>query len=251
MTTSPEKAVTIVDMSFDYGGPLVLKRVNLDIEKGDFSAIIGPNGGGKTTLARLILGLLEPRSGSITVFGRSASSARRRLGYVPQFPHLDYDFPVTVMDVVLMGRLGGGLSFGPYRRVDHERAERALSEVSARDLTGRPFRDLSIGQRQRTLIARALAADPDLLLLDEPASNLDPSVQDDFYDLLHQLNERMTVVVVSHDVSFVSKYVNRVICVNKEVVLHSASAIKGDLTSMFYGETGMHLVDHDGHSHKH
>jgi zinc transport system ATP-binding protein len=245
-----EPAVKIRDMSFSYGEVVALENVDVDIAPREFAAVIGPNGGGKTTLVRLIMGLLEPQRGSIHVFGQAPWSARRRFGYVPQHPRLDYEFPITVINVALMGRLGLGRNVGPYRSADYEVTERALQVVSCRDLRNRPFASLSSGQRQRVLIARAVASEPDILILDEPTANLDPSVQDDLYDLLHKLNEQMTVIMVSHDVGFVSKHVHNVVCVNRQVVLHSASAIKGDVISTLYGGIGVHLVDHEHHSHE-
>lgn len=242
--------VSIRDMWFWYGEILVLENVSLDIEQGEFAAIIGPNGSGKTTLIKLMMGMLEPERGTIGMFGTTPPAARGRFGYMPQHPQLDFAFPVTVMDVVLMGRLGHGLNLGPYRGADRERAEKAIKEVNCEGLRDRPFGALSSGQRQRILIARALTSDPELLFLDEPTANLDPSIQGDFYELLHGLNERMTLVIVSHDVGFVSKHVNKVICVNRDVVLHRASEIHGDLVSMLYGKMGVRLVDHDRHSHE-
>jgi len=248
MTSKEVKAVEIRNMSFSYGALPVLEDVSFDIEVRDFAAMIGPNGGGKTTLARLLLGLLQPQSGSISVFDQTPVDARGRLAYMPQYLHFDQSFPVSVMDVVLMGRIGKGMRLGPFRRRDKDAARRALSEVSCEQLAARSFSSLSGGQRQRVLIARALAADPELLILDEPTSSLDPSIQDDFYELLHRLNERVTLIIVSHDVSFVSRYVDRVICVNREVVLHSVSDVGGDLASVFSGEHAR-LVDHDHHHH--
>ncbi|UCG50958.1 MAG: ABC transporter ATP-binding protein [Candidatus Latescibacterota bacterium] len=246
-----EPVIRVRDLDFSYDGRnLVLEDVNVDVNGGEFAAVIGPNGGGKTTLLRLILGLLEPQRGTIDVFDRRPCESRRRIGYMPQYPRLDPDFPVTVMDVALMGRLAKGPRVGPYRRVDRDVALGALDEVSCADLRNRSFSRLSSGQRQRVLIARALSSEPDLLLLDEPTSNLDPSVQDDLHDLLHTLNERMTVIVVSHDVAFVSKHVNRVVCVNRTVALHPTSEMKGDLVSMLYGDHGVRLVDHEHHSHE-
>jgi zinc transport system ATP-binding protein len=150
-----------------------------------------------------------------------------------------------------MGRLGLTRSVGPFGREDGRAAEKALDETGCLDLKQRPFSDLSSGQRQRILIARALTSDPDLLLLDEPTSNLDPSVQDDIQDLLHTLNERMTIIVVSHDVAFVSKYVEKVVCVNRTVALHPTSEMKGGLVSMLYGDTDVRFVDHEHHAHDH
>jgi zinc transport system ATP-binding protein len=136
---------------------------------------------------------------------------------------------------------------GPFGASDRERAARALEVVGCADLTSRSFSELSGGQSQRVLIARALVSEPDILILDEPTANLDPSVQDDFYDLLHELKNQMTVIIVSHDVAFVSKHVDRVVCVNRKVVLHKASALHGDVIETLYGEMGVHLVDHAHH----
>jgi zinc transport system ATP-binding protein len=246
----PTSAVSVRDVEFSYDGRnLVLENGNFEILEGEFAAMIGPNGGGKTTLLKLFLGLLEPQRGVVRVFGSRPALARRRVGYMPQYPNLDPDFPVTVMDVVLMGRLGHGPGVGPFRRKDKEIARSALDEVGCADLIGRPLSKLSSGQRQRVLVARALACQPDLLLLDEPTSNLDPSVQDDIQDLLNVLNRRMTIVVVSHDVAFVSKYVKRVVCVNRTIAIHPTSEIKGDVFSKLYGRSDLRLVDHEHRTH--
>lgn len=249
MSDEEANAIRIRDMSFSFDGVPVLENVSFDIGTRDFAAMIGPNGGGKTTLARLILGLLQPRRGTISVFGQTPVEARGRLGYMPQHLHFDPSFPVNVMDVVLMGRIGKGMRFGPFRREDRDAAQQALAEVSCHDLAVRSFSSLSGGQRQRVLIARALVANPELLILDEPTSSLDPSIQDDFYELLHRLNEQVTMIIVSHDVSFVSRYVDRVICVNREVVLHSLSDVGGDLAALFSGDNAR-FIDH-GHDHDH
>lgn len=241
-------AVRDVDFSYDRHN-LILEGATFDILENEFAAVIGPNGGGKTTLLKLILGLIVPSRGTIRVFDGRVAAARRRIGYMPQYPRLDYDFPVTVLDVVLMGRLGQTRVMGPFRRSDIEAAEAALEETSCSDLRNRPFSALSSGQRQRILIARALASNPDLLMLDEPTSNLDPSVQDDIQDLLHNLNQRMTIIVVSHDVAFVSKYVEKVVCVNRTVALHPTSEMKGELATMLYGNADVRFVDHEHHSH--
>jgi len=246
-----EIVIAVRDLNFSYDRyNLALENVTFDILRNEFAAVIGPNGGGKTTLLKLVLGLLEPTRGTVHVFGDRASAARRRIGYMPQYPRLDPEFPVTVMDVVLMGRLGQAPIMGPFRRKDRESAIEALEETSCADLKDRPFSALSSGQRQRILISRALASDPELLMLDEPTSNLDPSVQDDVLDLLHTLNKRMTIIVVSHDVAFVSKYVEKVVCVNRTVALHPTSEMKGELISMLYGGSDIRIVDHEHHTHE-
>ncbi len=242
---SPSPVIEVEQLWFAYDGHPVLRDATFLIEQGDFVSLIGPNGGGKTTLLRLMLGLLQPQRGEIRIFGRSPSAVRKQIGYMPQHVNLDSRFPVTVMDVVLTGTLGRGRNIGPYGGRRRAAAERALLDVELLDLRNRPFASLSGGQRQRTLIARALAGDPELLLLDEPTASLDPRVQDDLYELLRKLNQRMTVLLVSHDVSVVSRHVNKVICVNIDVAVHSASAIQGELARMFdYGD-GARLVRHD------
>ena len=212
--------IAVDKMTFGYGAEPILRDVNLAIQPHDLVTIIGPNGGGKTTLLKLILGLLEPQRGTVRVFGDTPRRARQRMGYTPQHTHLDPLFPVDVLDVVLMGRLGQGRWFGPYTAEDRRFALDALNEVGLDELHSRPLSALSGGQRQRVLIARALASDPELLLLDEPTSNLDAAAQDEFYELLRRLSERLTVVLVSHDMGFVSKFVRTVVCVNRHVCIH-------------------------------
>lgn len=232
-------------VNFGYEREPVLENVTLDVEQGTFASIVGPNGGGKSTLLKLWLGLLSPQCGSIEVLGRAPVAARRQIGYLPQHVELDSRFPVTVKDVVLTGRLGHLHPLGPFRRADRTRAEQALESVRMQDLARRPFSDLSGGQRQRVLIARALAGDPRILLLDEPAASLDPALQDALYDLLDALTPRLTVIVVSHDVGFVSRHVDYAICVNRRVAVHETSAISGDLAKMLFTTPGARLVHHD------
>jgi zinc transport system ATP-binding protein len=243
-------AIRFDSVNFAFDAVPVLEDVSFTIAEKEFAAIIGPNGGGKTTMLKLILGLLEPRTGFVTVFGREPVVSRRRIGFMPQHPGLDPQFPVTVMDVVLLARLGSGHRFGRYSNADRDAAASALEAVGLVSLGDRSFSSLSSGQRQRALIARALASDPEIVLLDEPTANLDPSVQDELYELLHRLNEKLTVLVVSHDVGFVSKYVEKVVCVNRRVALHPVAEIKGELVSSLYGDMEMRMVDHGHHTDK-
>jgi zinc transport system ATP-binding protein len=237
-------AIEISNLSFAFdNGPMVLEDVTIDIEAGDFASVIGPNGGGKTTLVKIIVGLLSPSSGTIKVFGRTPLKARPRIGYMPQHAMMDPRFPVRARDVVMMGRLGEGFNFGAYRKGDREAACDALAKVSLSDLGSRPFSDLSGGQRQRVLLARALVTDPDLLLLDEPAAGLDQRVERDFFDLLQELNQRLTIVLVSHDLGFVSTFVRTVICVHRRVDVHPTSELDGRRVSEIYGED-VRMVHH-------
>ena len=236
--------IEIRDLTFAYDGHDVLRRVDLTITSRDYVCVVGPNGGGKTTLLKLMLGLLQPQQGTVRVFGLTPAAARPRSGYMPQYAQVDPLFPVSVMDVVLMGCLRPGRRTPWHGRADRAACARALEEVQLYDLRRRPFRALSGGQRQRVLIARALAGEPDLLLLDEPMSNLDLHVEMTLRDLLVRLNERMTVVTVSHDLGFVSRFVKRVACVNRGVAVHPTSELTGEMISELYG-ADMRLVRHD------
>lgn len=237
-------AITIEGLSFSYGRTPVLEEVSLSVAEGDFVSVVGPNGGGKTTLLRLLLGLLEPSRGTVRIFGHRPAESRPRLGYMPQAARFDPLFPVSVMDLVLMGRLRQGRPLGPFRGPDRRAAERALEEVSLLDLRRQPLSSLSGGQQQRALIARALACQPDLLLLDEPTSSLDLRSEGELYTLLQELNRRMTVVVVSHDPAFVSGFVKTCICVNRRVFTHPTSELTGELIGRLYGGE-VRLVRHD------
>ena len=239
-----EPVIALQDVDFSYDGNRVLENVTLTVQAFDFLCVVGPNAGGKTTLLKLLLGLIHPTSGRLRVFGQAPERVRRRMGYMPQHTALDPLFPVSVLDVVLMGRLGGTRLFGPFRRGDRDAARSALEKVGMEDLRMHSFADLSGGQRQRVLIARALASDPELLLLDEPTANVDAVVETEFYEILRQLNDRMTVVLVTHDLGFVSRYVDRVACVNRRVVLHPTSEITGELIHEIY-ERDVRMVRHD------
>ncbi len=233
VTTKP--VIVLTEVSFTYDGPPVVQRASLTIAAGDFVCVIGPNGGGKSTLLKLMLGLIEPDQGKVEVLGRSPREARSRIGYMPQYTQLDPRFPVSVLDVVLMGRLGRAPMLGPYRQADKQVAMAALGEVGMGEFRKRPFARLSGGQRQRVLIARALACEPELLLFDEPMANLDPAVQDDLYELLGGLNRKLTIVMVSHDIGFVSLYFKTVVCVNRTVHTHPMSELSNRTVADMYG----------------
>jgi zinc transport system ATP-binding protein len=234
-------AICIRDLTFSYDGTPAIEHAELCVEEGNFVSIVGPNGGGKTTLLKLMLGLLRPGSGTIAIFGKKPEDARREIGYVPQRPQFDPQFPISVRDVVLTGRLGSRS-----RSNDRDIVREVLAEVELDKLTDARFGSLSGGQQQRVLIARALASQPRMLLLDEPTAGLDRIVESRLYKLLRSLNERLTVVLVSHDLGFVSKFVDRVVCVNREVHIHPTSDLSSDLINDLYG-TDVKLVRHDVH----
>jgi zinc transport system ATP-binding protein len=239
-----QAAVSLRNVSFAYDGVLVLEGVTLAVPPGDFVAVVGPNGGGKTTLLKIILGLLSVRRGTVRVLGTDPRHARPRVGYVPQHFQFDPQFPMSVMDVVLMGRLRRGWGAQRVRRADREAARRALIDVGIAVKGNRSFAALSGGQRQRVLIARALACDPELILLDEPMAHVDLAVIDELYRLFEELSRQRTVILVSHDVGFVSRLVRRVVCVNRTVTTHPTSEVTGAVISQLYG-TDVNLVRHD------
>jgi zinc transport system ATP-binding protein len=226
--------IKVNHVSFSYDGIPVLEDVHFTIPERSFISIVGPNAGGKTTLLKLMLGLLRPSQGTIEVLGMDPVKARTRIGYMPQQVQLDLQFPVTVLDVVLMGRMGHGWSIGPFSRTDRAIALDALRKLEMQDMAGRPFMALSGGQRQRVLIARALASEPEMLFLDEPTANVDMVVETELFELLHQMSKTITVVVVSHDLGFVSHYVQSVVCVNRCVRLHPTAAVTGEVIRDLY-----------------
>lgn len=241
---TPKTADPIIrfnDVSFSYNGAPVLENVNFGIDRLDFVSAVGPNGGGKTTLLKLILGLIKPSKGTVRVFGRSPESAHRFIGYVSQYFQFDALFPIQVIDVVLMGRLNGSIWHGRYRQADREAAAKALHEVDLADFGNRQISELSGGQRQRVLIARALATEPEILLLDEPTAHVDVAAQEELFKFLHQLNERLTVVIVTHDVGYVSSYVKSVLCINRKVVMHPTRDITGEIICELYGGSVRHI----------
>ena len=233
MTERP--ALELRDLSFAYDGTPVIESANLTVGCGEFVTIVGPNGGGKTTLLKLVLGLLQPDSGTVRVFGCSPEESNPRMGYVPQHSDTDPSFPATVLDVVLMGRLGKTRLFGTYTRKDVDIAMAALADVELAKLSRRPFSKLSGGQRQRTLIARALASEPDILLLDEPTANLDIAMEQELYEILLRLKKRLTLLLVSHDLAFVSGFTDTVACVNQTVMVHPTSEVTPELINALYG----------------
>ncbi len=240
-------AVAIEGLSFSYDGNPVLTDVSLTIRARHFVGVVGPNGGGKTTLLKLILGIHEPGTGSIKVSGEAPRSARRRLGYVPQYFRFDPQFPITVLDVVRMGRLGAERSVRRGQKADREAALDALALVDLEGAALRPFNALSGGQRQRALIARALASAPVMLLLDEPTANLDPVAERELYSTLERLNHEMTILLVTHDLAFVSRCVESVLCVNGHVTWHPTCDIgdlNGELMARMFGRD-VRWVRHD------
>lgn len=247
MTRHPDSASVIgfedVWYRFD-GGPPVLEGVSLEIPDKEFIGVVGPNAGGKSTLLKIILGLYHPERGAVRVLGDAPARARRRIGYVPQYPTFSRDFPTDVRHAVLMGRLGISRGVGGYSAADHDAARQAMAETEIETLADRQINTLSGGQLQRVLVARALVCDPRILLLDEPTSNIDQRVETDIFDYLKEFNRRMTIVVVSHDIAFVSRYVDRVACLNKTLICHDTADIDGRIIQELYGAPVQMVAHH-------
>ncbi len=236
-----EPIVELQGVGFSYADFRVLEGVDLTIRRGDYLAVLGPNGGGKTTLLKLVLGLLRPDAGEVRVFGAGPGQARGSIGYVPQHTNIRPSFPVSVLDVVLMG-LATRASLGPRATAaERDMALEALALVDMADCATRRIGELSGGQRQRVIIARALASEPDLLLMDEPTASVDAHARFCFYELLADLSGRTTVVVVSHDLSIVASRVTSIACVNKRLHYHPGPELTTDMLELMYG-------GHDGHA---
>jgi zinc transport system ATP-binding protein len=226
--------VEIKNVCFAYNGHTVLEGVSLDIRQADFIAMIGPNGGGKTTLLKLILGLLKPAKGSIRVLGDTTEKASHHIGYVPQEVHINRSFPITAMDIVLMGKLEPSRRWTQNSAQDRQDVLNALQQMEIDALASRKIGELSGGQRQRVFIARALVSRPKLLLLDEPTASIDARGQAEFYRLLKTLNKDIPILVVSHDLVAISTYVKSVACVNKRLHYHNQAEITGEMLEEMY-----------------
>lgn len=226
--------VEIKDLDFAYNGETVLQDVNLSVRQRDFMAIIGPNGGGKTTLLKLVLGLLTPAKGTVRVDGKSPQEASPCIGYVPQDVHTNRSFPITAIDVVLMGKLDPKKRLSRRSAANRRDALAAMERMEMAVYADKKIGMLSGGQCQRVFIARALVTQPKLLLLDEPTASIDTKGQADFYRLLKELNEDITILVVSHDLLAISRYVKSVACVNKRLHYHDQAEITGDMLETMY-----------------
>jgi len=215
--------IKLENVSFRYNTQTVLENVSLQVEERDFLGILGPNGGGKTTLLKLVLGLLRPYSGKITLFGGEPIINRHLVGYVPQLFNFDFEFPITVREVVLMGIIGKRRFRHGYNKTEIELSDKVLNKVGMNSYAETLIGDLSGGQRQRIFIARALATAPLLLLLDEPVANIDQQWQHSIYELLHELNKEIAIVVVTHDVGIVATYIDKIACLNRTMHFHGST----------------------------
>jgi len=239
MTSAPP-VVELQNITFRYPGseatPPVLEDVSLTVEVDDYLGLVGPNGGGKTTLLKIMLGLLKPDRGKVTIFGHPPAEVRHRIGYVPQHAEVDTSIPATVLDIVLTGRLGRtswGMRFG---REHVGICLHSLAQTGVENLARHSLGELSGGQRQRVLIARALASEAEILLLDEPTAGVDAPSERSFHELLMRLSGHLPIVVVSHDISFVSSHLKTIACLNRRMVCHGASEMTAPLIPRAYAD---------------
>ena len=240
-------AVELKNVSVRYGNLDALKDVSIQVEEGAFLGIIGPNGAGKTTLLKVILGLIKPE-GAVKIFGRPLSQAVDKIGYVPQVSNFDRSFPISVLDVILMAKLGGRVRFfHQYQKKDIKEAEAVLEQLNLSYLKDRQIGKLSGGQLQRVLIARGLAVEPEILLLDEPTASVDASSTSQIYELLKELNEEKTIIVVTHDMAAVSSYFDSLACLNEKLYHHGDKNLDRETTEQVFG-CPVDLIAH-GHPH--
>ena len=254
-------AVELRGVSAHYDGVPVLDDVSLSLAERGYLGIIGPNGGGKTTLLKVILGMHAPSRGAVLIHGEPVSAGRDRVGYVPQYPTVDLDFPMAVGDVVRMGRRARRGLAPWWKGSDRAAAERALAEVGMEKHLRARIGDLSGGQRQRVFIARALVAEPSILLLDEPTASVDTAAQGHVYELLARLNESMAIVLVTHDIGIISSHVKQVACLNHTLFTHGDDSLTPEMIEQAYqcpvdliahGVPHRVLADHpheDAHGH--
>ena len=232
MTQSP--IIEVKDLCYTYQGQEVLHNVEFALNKSDFTALIGPNGGGKTTLLKLIIGILKPTRGEIFINGNKQSKATN-IGYVPQHINHNLQFPATALDVVLMGKHCASKRFRLFSsKGDRKEGQEALDRIGIADYADEKIQNLSGGQRQRVLIARALISQPELLVLDEPTASIDTRGQGEFYSLLNELNKELSILLVSHDLLMVSSYAKSLACLNKHLTFHPSFVSFADVLEKFY-----------------
>ncbi len=235
--------VDIDNVSFHYGSVLVLQDVSLQIVEDEFIGIIGPNASGKSTLLKLILGLLQPDKGTIRCLQSPVGQHASKIGYVPQHITFSRDFPITVIEAILMGHVSRNAYCFSYSKAEMEAAYSAMQTLGIEELAQRQVGALSGGQLQRVLLARALVSKPEILLLDEPTANVDIKAEEDIFALLKNYSEHMTIIVVSHDIAFISGYVDRVACLNRTLVCHNTESISGKMIEELY-EAPVRMIHH-------
>jgi zinc transport system ATP-binding protein len=243
------EVIRLQNVNVSFGGVLALEDITLSVFQHDFLGIIGPNGGGKSTLLKVLLGLIKPDSGSVTVLGKTPEQARSRIGYVSQRPMFDPDFPASVLDVTLMGRYSKAGIARRYSREDRAAVEKALMRVGMGNYRDKQIGRLSGGQQQRVFVGRALVSEPEILLLDEPTASIDPTMQTEFYELLAELKHGLTILMVSHDVGAISVHVDKIACLNRQLCYHGSKEITPEVLEATY-KCPVQLITHGTVPHR-
>lgn len=249
------KLIEVRNVTAGYGDSIILRNINLTINPHDFLGIIGPNGGGKTTLLKLLLGQIKPFSGEVVSY-LAATELRGTIGYLPQVHTIDKTFPITVQEVVLsglMGQKGMNIRFSKEERL---KAENLLRKTNTFEYRHNTIDELSGGQLQRVFLCRALISDPQLLILDEPNTFVDSQFEKELYALLREMNERMAIVMVSHDLGTITSYVKTIACVNRNLNYHNSSTISAEQLAVY--DCPIQLISHgpvphtvlETHNHK-
>lgn len=252
MTATPvieTPVIEITDLWFRRNGEEILEGINLRVMPGDVYAILGPNGGGKTTLLKVILGLIPPDRGSVRILGGLPNEKRQLLGYVPQLATFDFHYPISVREMVLSGLLGRKTGIlKTFTAADTARADKALATMGIAHLAGRAIRELSGGEKQRAVIARALVGDPQVLLLDEPTVFVDAPTETQFYDIIGNLARTITIVLVTHDIGVIVSHVTKVACLNRRLFTHESRELTEDMIQGAY-KCPVDIIAH-GHPHR-
>lgn len=238
-----------INVGYDPNDP-VLKNVNIEVSDKDFLGIIGPNGGGKTTLLKTILGLIKPSKGKVDFYQNGKRVDRLNIGYLPQINTIDKKFPISVFDVILSGLTAHRRFYTYYTAEQKEQAKAVVNQMGLDQLIDRPIGNLSGGQLQRTLLGRAIVSDPDLLVLDEPSSYVDKRFETDFYKILEEINKRTAIILVSHDVGTVLSMVKNIACVNEGLHYHSGTNISTEWLEKTYMSCPIEIVGHGSFPHR-
>ena len=244
------KILEIKEISVGYeANKPILKNVDLTVYENDFLGIIGPNGGGKTTLLKTILGLIKPTEGSVKFYKNNIES-KINLGYLPQINKIDRNFPISVFDVILSGLTAKRKLFSYYTEEQRNKARQTADLMGLSTFLERPIGNLSGGQLQRTLLGRAIVDDPDLLILDEPSSYVDKRFETDFYKILEEINKNTAIILVSHDVGTVVSMVKNIACVNEGLHYHAGANISTNWLEQTYTTCPIEIVGHGDFPHR-
>ncbi|HUX53793.1 MAG TPA: ATP-binding cassette domain-containing protein [Williamwhitmania sp.] len=237
----PDKLIEVKNVTAGYGDTIILRNINLEIKPNDFLGIIGPNGGGKTTLLKLLLGQITPFSGKV-INNLHADVSRGTIGYLPQVHSIDKTFPITVQEVVLSGLMGQKGMSNRFTTEEKQKAENLLHNTNTYGYRHKTIDELSGGQLQRIFLCRALISDPQLLILDEPNTFVDSQFENELYSILREMNKRMAIVMVSHDLGTITSYVKTIACVNRNLNYHNSNIISEEQLAVY--ECPIQLISH-------